>query len=161
MEEELMFLDENIHEAAMQTSMTGTSANINEPTGNIYMPPTASSKSISPNHPILSEYPTKLRGNEPYPRRFNPQLYKKYPWITYEIEDDQCVYFSCREFENDYPFVFNNWWKPEKLSKHGISQKHVTSMTKWALYIAIQKQSSSVLNQINSAHKQEVISTRQ
>ena len=82
-EEELMFLDENIHETAMQTSMTGTSANVNEPTGNIYMPPTASSKSLGPNQPTLSEYPTKLRGNEPYPRRFNPQLYKKYPCIDH------------------------------------------------------------------------------
>lgn len=66
-EGELMFLNENIHETAMQTSMAGTSANVSEPTaGNVYMPPTASSKSLGPNQPILSEYPTKLRGNEPY-----------------------------------------------------------------------------------------------
>ena len=57
--------------------------------------------------------------------------------------------------------MFNNWRKPEKLSKHGKSQKHITSMTKWALAKANHKMNTSVLKQIDSAHKQYVFSNRQ
>ena len=77
------------------------------------------------------------------------------------MDKDQCVCFPCREFEKDYSFVYNNWRKPEKLSKHGKSEKHITSMTKWALFTANQKRNTSVLKQLNSAHKQQVISNRQ
>ena len=51
-EEEVMFLDKNIHEAATQTRMIGSLANVNEPTGNIYtpsLPPLKKSASYPPN----------------------------------------------------------------------------------------------------------------
>jgi hypothetical protein len=179
---EMMFVDENVDELVRQNTLTILKEKFDDPSkqakerGNVldenpdekvvnqttdYVPSTTSSKCLGPNQPILSEYPTKLLGSEPYPRRFNPQLYKKYPWITYEIENDQCVCFSCREFENDDSFVFYNWKKPDKLSKHGRSEKHITCMTKRALFIVNQKRDTSVLEQIHSAHKQQVISNRQ
>ena len=97
-------------------------------------------------------------GNESFTRTFNTNWYQKYPWISYEVEEDQCVCFSCREFENDDSFVFNNWKKLEKLSKHAKSRKHITSMTKWALSKANDKKNTSVVKQLDSAHKQLVLS---
>ena len=108
-----------------------------------------------PNQPILSEYPAKKFGTEPFPRKFNPQLYKKYPWISYEMDKDQCVCFPCREFEKDDSFAYNNWRKPEKLSKHCYHK------TKLALFTANQKRNTHMRKQLNSAHKQQVISNRQ
>jgi hypothetical protein len=125
---EIMFVDENVDELVRQNTLTILKEKFDDPSkqakerGNVldenpdeivvnqttdYVPSTTSSKCLGPNQPILSEYATKLLGSDPYPRRFNPQLYKKYPWITYEIENEQCVCFSCREFENDDSFVFN------------------------------------------------------
>lgn len=147
----------------MQASMTGTAAKVNEPTVNISMSPTAPTQSLGPNQSILLKYPIKFVEMNHIPGDLILSYTKNtHGSITYEIEKDPCACFSCREFENDYTFVFNNWRKPEKLSKHESSEKHVTSMTKWALYIANpSKRSSSVLDQINSAHKQQVISTWQ
>lgn len=116
--------------------------------------------SSGPNQPIQSKYPTRTFGNETFTRKFNTEWYKKYPWISYETKEDQCVCFPCREFEKDDSFVFTNWKKPEKLSKHGKSQKHITSMTKWALSKANHRMNTSVLKQMDSAHKQYVHSNR-
>ena len=102
----------------------------NPPPAVVHFDASSTVTSNGPNQPILSEYPAKKFGNEPFPRKFNPQLYKKYPWISYEMDKDQCVCFPCREFEKDDSFAYNNWRKPEKLSKHGKSEKHITSMTK-------------------------------
>ena len=133
----------------------------NPPPAVVHFDASSTVTSNGPNQPILSEYPAKKFGNEPFPRKFNPQLYKKYPWISYEMDKDQCVCFPCREFEKDDSFVYNNWRNPEKLSKHGISEKHITSVTKLALFTANQKWNTSVLKKLNSAHKQQVISNRQ
>ncbi len=89
----------------------------------------------APNQPIQSTYPTRTFGTETFTEKFNTEWYKKYPWISFHTKEDQCVCFPCREFEKDDSFVFNNWKKPEKLSKHGKSKKHITSMTKWALHM--------------------------
>ena len=77
-----------------------------------------------------------------------------------KLKEDQCVCFPCREFEKDDLFVFNNWKKPEKLSKHGKSKKRITSMTKWALSKAKHMMNTSVLKQFDSAHKQYVLSNQ-
>ncbi len=121
---------------------------------------TSAATSRAPNQPIQSTYPTRTFGTETFTRKFNTEWYKKYPWISYETKEDQCVCFPCREFEKDDSFVFNNWKKPEKLSKHGKSKKHITSMTKWALSKANHMMNTSVLKQLDSAHKQYVLTNR-
>lgn len=102
----------------------------------------------------------KKKGNETLSRKFNPKWYKLYPWLDYESHKDRCVCFSCRKFENDPSFVFDNWKKPEKLQKHTNSEKHITSMTKWALFKASQLRNTSVLHQLSNAHKEHVESNR-
>ena len=44
-------------------------------------------------------------------RRFQSEWYKKYPWISYEVDKDACVCFACVEFGKDTSFVFSNWKK--------------------------------------------------
>lgn len=113
-----------------------------------------------PNQPMLPEFPSKKIGNETLSRKFNPKWYKLYPWLDYESHKDRCVCFSCRKFENDPSFVFDNWKKPEKLQKHANSEKHITSMIKWALFKASQLRNTSVLHQLSNAHKEHVESNR-
>ncbi len=69
--------------------------------------------------------------------------------------------FTCSKFENDGSFVFTSWKETEKRSKHGQSGKHITAMTKWTLFMASQKRDTSVLEKLNSAHKQQVKGNRQ
>ena len=121
---------------------------------------TSAATSRVPNQPIQSTYSTRTFGTETLTRKFNTERYKKYPWISYENKKDQCVCCPCREFEKDDLFVFNNWRKPEKLSKHGKSKKHIMSMIKWALSKVNHMMNTSVLKQLDSAHKQYVLSNQ-
>ena len=89
-------------------------------------------------------------------RRFQSEWYKKYPWISYEVANDACVCFACVEFGKDTSFVFRNWKKSEKLAKHGKSENHVRSMTRWLQFKAMQRNQTSVLQQLNSAHQDQV-----
>ena len=51
----------------------------------------------------------------------------------------------------------NNWKKPEKPQEHANSEKHITL---WALFKASQLRNTSVLQQLNNAHKEHVESNR-
>ena len=48
-----------------------------------------------PDQPLLKEYPLRTFGKEKYKRKFQPEWYKKYPWISYDINNDQRVCFLC------------------------------------------------------------------
>ena len=69
--------------------------------------------------------------------------------------------FACAKFEKDTSFVYTNWKKPTKLTKHGKSENHVRAMTRWAQFKAMQKKKTSILRQLNSAHQEHVASNRQ
>ena len=71
-----------------------------------------------PKQPVLPEYPGTKFSSEPFTRRFQPDWYKKYPWLSYDVEKDFSVCFACIEFGKDAAFVFKNWKKPSKLTKH-------------------------------------------
>ena len=114
-----------------------------------------------PKQPILGEYPAKKFGNETFARRFQPEWYKMYPWLSYEVDKDQCVCFACAEFGKDTSFVYRNWKKSSKLTKHGKSENHIRSMTRWAQFKTMQKKNTSVLQQLDSAHQEQVASNRQ
>ena len=115
----------------------------------------------APEQPILDEYPARKFGSETFVRRFQFEWYKKYPWISYEVANDACVCFACVEFGKDTSFVFRNWKKSEKLANHGKSDNHVRSMTRWLQFKAMQRNQTSVLQQLNSAHQDQVASNRQ
>ena len=57
--------------------------------------------------------------------------------------------------------MYKNCKKPSKLTKHSHSENHVTSMTQWVQFIAMQRRNTSVLQQLNSAHQEQVASNRQ
>ncbi|XP_028406200.1 zinc finger MYM-type protein 1-like [Dendronephthya gigantea] len=115
----------------------------------------------APKQPILAEYPARKFGNETFVRRFQSEWYKKYPWISYEVDKDACVCFACVEFGKDTSFVFKNWKKSAKLAKHGKSENHVRSMARWLQFKAMQRNKTSVLQQLSTAHKDQVASNRQ
>ena len=45
---------------------------------------------------------------------------------------------------------------PSKLTKHSQSENHVSCMTKWLQFKAMERKDSSVLQQLSSAHKEQV-----
>ncbi|PFX33086.1 hypothetical protein AWC38_SpisGene2011 [Stylophora pistillata] len=77
-----------------------------------------------PKQPVLPEYPGTKFSSESFTRRFQPDWYKKYPWLSYDVEKDVCVCFAYTEFGKDASFVFKNWKKPSKLTKHSQSENH-------------------------------------
>lgn len=109
-----------------------------------------------PKQPVLPEYPGTKFSSESFTRRFQPDWYKKYPWLSYDVEKDVCVCFACIEFGKDASFVFKNWKKPSKLTKHSQSENHVSYMTKRLQFKAMERKNSSVLQQLSSAHKEQV-----
>ena len=44
-----------------------------------------------PKQPVLHEYPGTKFSSESFSRRFQPDWYKKYPWLSYNVEKDVCV----------------------------------------------------------------------
>ena len=77
------------------------------------------------------------------------------------MDKNACVCFAWTEFGKDTSFVYKNCKKPSKLTKHSHSENHVTSMTQWVQFIAMQRRNTSVLQQLNSAHQEQVASNRQ
>ena len=67
-----------------------------------------------------------------------------------------CVCFACIEFVKDASFVFKNWKKLSKLTKHSQSENHVSCITKWLQFRAMERKNSSVLQQLRNAHKEQV-----
>ena len=114
-----------------------------------------------PQQPLLRQFPGRKFGNENFVRRFKPEWYKTYTWVSYSTGKDESTCFACSRFSKEFSFVFNNWTKPYKLSKHNASEKHLNSMTKWVLYKAASNNSSSVLKQLDSFHSEKVESNRQ
>ena len=64
-----------------------------------------------PEQQIFTEYPATKFGNEAFARRFQPEWYKKYPWISYKVDKNECVCFACAAFGKHTSFVFTNWKK--------------------------------------------------
>ena len=115
---------------------------------------------MAPQQPVLPEYPGTKFSNESFTRRFQPDWYKKYPSLSYDVEKDVCVCLACTEFGKDASFVFKNWKKPSKLTKHSQSKNHVSCMTQWLQFKAMERKNSSVLQQLSSAHQEQVTINR-
>ena len=73
-----------------------------------------------------------------------------------------CVYVlpDGIEFGKDASFVFKNWKKQSKLTKHSQSENHVSCMTKSPQFKAMERKNSSVLQQLSSAHQEQVTINR-
>jgi len=118
------------------------------------------SKDFLPQQPVLKEYNPKKFGKETTSRDFKPEWYKIHPWLNYDIENKQGTCFPCEVFMKSNSFKFENWKKTHRLLKHAKSDCHRLAMTKWINYRANKKQKTTVLKQLDSAHKEEVTRNR-
>ena len=84
-----------------------------------------------------------------------------YPWLSYDEIKSYAVCFRCRQFLKDDSFVFQNWKKKERLSKHSRSKAHELAMTRWLMTEANKKRDTSLLHQLDSNHQNAVRRNRE
>ncbi|QQP40686.1 Uncharacterized protein FKW44_014820 [Caligus rogercresseyi] len=75
--------------------------------------------------PSQSSTPTSLDQGSGT-RDFNPELFKKYPWASFDTPPKSIVCFPCQKFLSDSTFTYSNWKKPERLVKHGKSASDIS-----------------------------------
>ncbi|XP_068685080.1 zinc finger MYM-type protein 1-like [Montipora capricornis] len=107
---------------------------------------TSSDIDESPQKPILKCYNPKTFGSESFSRDFNPAWYIRYPWLNYEFETNKACCYPCQKYLNTHDFTFDNWRKPERLTKHQKSENHQTAMGKCI---------DSTANKKRNTHKQD------
>jgi hypothetical protein len=114
-----------------------------------------------PQQPLLKSYNPKKFGNESFARDFNPDWYKRHPWLSYDVCSKKAKCYPCQMYMKEKDsFSFENWKKPERLAKHHKSEKHQMAMEMWMMRRANEKHNSSVLSQLNEDHKQSVKQNR-
>ena len=104
-----------------------------------------------PHQPLLRSYDQKMYQNES--RDFNPQLFKKYPWTSFNITSKCIECYACQKYSANTSFQYCNWKKPERLQKHAKSKIHTLSMTKWLSHQISQRRNNSILMQLNNSHQ--------
>ena len=81
----------------------------------------------APKQPILDEYHARKFGNETFVQRFQSEWYKKYPWISYEVANDACVfrlrriwegYFICVQELEEVRKASKTWQEREPCQIH-------------------------------------------
>ena len=122
---------------------------------------TSSDKDESPQQPILKHYNPKKFGSESFSRDFNPAWYKRYPWLSYDFETKKACCYPCQKYLNAHDFTFDNWKKPERLTKHHKSDNHQTAMAKWIDSRANKKRNTSILSKLQESHKHDVQENRE
>ncbi|QQP48515.1 Uncharacterized protein FKW44_008870 [Caligus rogercresseyi] len=113
-----------------------------------------------PHQPLLGEYNRKQLDQGSGTRDFNPELFKKYPWASFDTPTKSIVCFPCQKFLSDSTFTYSNWKKPERLVKHGKSGNHRLAMSKWIISKVNKKHQTSVLVQLDTTHKDMVQKNR-
>ncbi|QQP57420.1 Uncharacterized protein FKW44_002402 [Caligus rogercresseyi] len=113
-----------------------------------------------PHQPLLGEYNRKQLDQGSGTRDFNPDLFKKYPWASFDTTTKSIVCFPCQKFLSDSTFTYSNWKKPERLVKHGKSGNHRLAMSKWIISKVNKKHQTSVLVQLDTTHKDMVQKNR-
>jgi len=68
--------------------------------------------------------------------------------------------YPCQKYGNDDSFSFWNWKKPERLAKLSQSKTHNLAMTQWITDKINQKRQTSILSQLDNAHKDMVRKNR-
>ena len=66
-----------------------------------------------PNQPELEAFDPKMYDG--FKRDFNCKWYKKFPWISYNVERRQVSCFACQKFMQDDDFKYDNWRKTVRL----------------------------------------------
>ena len=114
----------------------------------------------SPNQPILKSYCPKRYAGETASRDFNPKLFEKYPWCSFNPVSKAVECFPCQRF-SDNLFSFSNWRNPLKLKKHSQSAVHQLAMTKWINFKLNDKKQSSIMTQLISSHQSAITKNRE
>ena len=114
-----------------------------------------------PHQPVMDKYNPQKFSTESYQRDFQSEWFKIYPWLSYSLEKHEASCYACSHFLSDDTFKFSNWKKTERLKKHHTSTSHKLAMTKWIDHRENIRTKSSVLQQIDSAHKAFVQRNRQ
>ena len=122
---------------------------------------TSSDIDESPQQPILKFYNPKIFGSESFSRDFNPAWYKRYPWLSYDFETKKAGCYPCQKYLNAHDFTFDNWKKPERLTKHHKSDNHQMAMAKWIDSRANKKRNTSILSKLQESHKHDVKENRE
>ncbi|KAL9983000.1 hypothetical protein ACROYT_G005120 [Oculina patagonica] len=113
-----------------------------------------------PQQPILKFYDPKKSASESFSRDFNPAWYKRYPWLSFNLETKKACCYPCQKYLNAHDFTFDNWKKIERLTKHHKSENHQTAMAKWINSRENKKRSTSILSKLQESHKQYVKENR-
>ncbi|KAK2552826.1 Cilia- and flagella-associated protein 299 [Acropora cervicornis] len=90
---------------------------------------------------------------------FTLARYKRYPWLSYDFETKKACCYPSQKYLNAHDFTFDNWKKPERLTKHHKSERHQTAMAKWIDGRA-NKRNTSVLSKLQESHTQDVKENR-
>jgi len=90
---------------------------------------------------------------------FTLARYKRYPWLSYDFETKKACCYPSQKYLNAHDFTFDNWKKPECLTKHHKSERHQTAMAKWIDGRA-NKRNTSVLSKLQESHTQDVKENR-
>ena len=130
----------------------------------------ASSTSQPPVQPKNVKFPSKKFGKSL--RSFNPEWYNTFPWIEYSIRSDAIYCYACRFFSTgtgraEATFTkigFSDWkhalGKSGAVTVHDKSLSHKKSIISWKEFTKNVERGTSVVNQIDSLHKQEVKKNR-
>jgi hypothetical protein len=120
-----------------------------------------------PTQPVLLSYKKTTVASKA--RSFASHWYSRYPTIEYSVSRDAVFCFVCRHFppksENaDHQFVqtgCRNWKKlGDKLQKHVEAGSHLEAVAQWSAAKDADA-TGTVLNKVNSHHKQNVVRNRQ
>lgn len=116
---------------------------------------------LGPNQPVLNEYLPKKFGRETSKRDFNPEWFKQHSWLSYDVSDCCGSWFPCNMFQSNSTFKFNNWKKPQRLTKHSLSSAHQMAMAQWLAYNTNKRKQTSILMQLNDEHDRQVKENRE
>ena len=131
---------------------------VNENNSQEPLPVETISHQIKPNQPILENYSPYL-DDQKRTRDFQPEWFKKYPWIEYNVDLKAATCFSCRIFlQQDWEF--KKWKQTEKIRKHASSDNHRLSSQKWMDSRVAESQQKSILTQLKTHHGEEVEKNR-
>ena len=109
------------------------------------LPQDIGSKSEGPNQPKLLTFPSDHTIAKKKTCRFNPEWYKKHPWISYSASANKvfcyaCIHFLPKQKEDIFTVKgFNNWAyavgdKNKGLDKHGKCDNHLAAVKRWESY---------------------------
>lgn len=121
-------------------------------------PEKAVSRHEKPHQPLLASYAPYHDGKNK--RDFQPEWFKKFPWLEYDEISKSASCFACNKFGKDVKWKFETWKNSNALGRHSGTSSHKDAVTKWVGFLSSRKNNTSVLQQVNTQHVQNVVDNR-